>query len=111
MEIRDAQARVDEWIGRFEEGYWPPLANLARLMEEVGELARDVNHRFGTKPRKPGEPEQDLAEELADVLFVILCMANEQGIDLDRALEGVLEKYRRRDSERWTPKDGEASPG
>ena len=67
--LRAAQRRVDDWISQFEEGYWPPLANLARLMEEVGELARLVNHRFGTKPKKPGETEQELAEELADVLF------------------------------------------
>ena len=85
------QGRVDEWISQFEEGYWPPLANLARLMEEVGELARLVNHRFGTKPKKPDESEQEMAEELADVLFVILCMANEQGIDLDEAFDAVME--------------------
>lgn len=107
MRISEAQARVDAWISSFEEGYWPPLANLARLMEEVGELARDVNHRFGTKPRKPEEPDQDLAEELADVLFVVLCMANEQGIDLEAALERVLEKYRERDAGRWAPKAAE----
>ena len=51
--MKDAQRRVDEWISQFEDGYWPPLANLARLMEEVGELARLVNHRFGTKPVQP----------------------------------------------------------
>ena len=98
--MKDAQRRVDEWISQFEEGYWPPLANLARLMEEVGELARLVNHRFGTKLKKPEETHQELAEELADVLFVVLCMANEQGIDLDEAFDGVLEKYRSRDGER-----------
>ena len=102
--LTDAQRRVDEWISQFEEGYWPPLANLARLMEEVGELARLVNHRFGTKPKKSDESEQDMAEELADVLFVILCMANEQGIDLDQAFDGVMEKYRTRDGGRWARK-------
>ena len=102
--MTDAQRRVDEWISQFEEGYWPPMANLTRLMEEVGELARLVNHRFGTKPKKPDEPEQEMAEELADVLFVILCMANEQGIDLDQAFDGVMEKYRLRDGERWARK-------
>ena len=102
--LMDAQARVEEWISQFEEGYWPPLANLARLMEEVGELSRLVNHRFGTKPKKPDESEQEMAEELADVLFVVLCMANEQGIDLDQAFDGVMEKYRTRDGERWARK-------
>jgi NTP pyrophosphatase (non-canonical NTP hydrolase) len=104
MELAEAQRRVDAWIGQFEEGYWPPLANLARLVEEVGELARLMNHRFGPKKKKAAEAEQDLAEELADVLFVILVLANEQGIDLDVALERVLEKYRTRDADRWVRK-------
>ena len=103
MHLKDAQERVDAWISRFDEGYWPPLTNLARLIEEVGELAREMNHRFGHKTKKTEEPQQDLALELADVLFVLLVIANEQGIDLDEALEQVLEKYRTRDSERWAP--------
>ena len=105
QELKAAQKKVDEWISQFEEGYWPPLANLARLVEEVGELARLVNHRFGTKPKKDVEADQDMAEELADVMFVLLCMANEQGIDMDAAFEGVLEKYRVRDGDRWARKD------
>ena len=104
MSLSEAQARVDEWIGHFEEGYWPPLVNLARLMEEMGELARIMNHRFGPKRKKPSEPEQELALELADVLFVLLVLANEQGIDLDDALERTMKKYRDRDSERWAPR-------
>lgn len=105
MDLREAQDRVDAWISQFEEGYWPPLVNLARLMEEVGELARELNHRFGAKTKKPEEPEQDLALELADVLFVLLVIANEQKIDLGGALDRVLEKYRLRDSERWVRKE------
>ncbi|UCC25075.1 MAG: nucleotide pyrophosphohydrolase [Gemmatimonadales bacterium] len=105
MELKEAQSRVDAWIGQFEEGYWPPLVNLARLTEEVGELARLMNHRFGPKRKKPGEEAQDLGEELADVLFVLVVIANQQGIDLADALDGVLEKYRLRDSHRWTRKD------
>jgi NTP pyrophosphatase (non-canonical NTP hydrolase) len=101
MDLEDAQERVDDWISRFEDGYWPPLTNLARLIEEVGELAREMNHRFGHKTKKPDEPPQDLALELADVLFVLLVIANEQRIDLNEALEQVLVKYRTRDSERW----------
>ena len=101
--LREAQQRVDAWISQFEEGYWPPLTNLARLIEEVGELAREMNHRFGHKTKKDDEPDQDLAIELADVLFVLLVIANEQEIELDVALERVLEKYRIRDADRWTP--------
>ncbi len=111
LTLREAQGRVDAWISQFEEGYWPPLSNLARLIEEVGELAREMNHRFGDKPKKPDEAEQDLAIELADILFVILVIANEQEIDLGQALERVLEKYRIRDSERWTRKVGDAPGG
>jgi len=105
VDLKDAQRRVDEWIGQFEEGYWPPLANLARLVEEVGELARLLNHEFGPKTKKSEEGRQELAEELADVLFVIVALANERGIDLEEAFDAVLEKYRQRDSERWTRKE------
>ena len=104
MELREAQRRVDEWITSFEEGYWPPLVNLARLTEEVGELARELNHRYGPKKKKPDEPEADLALELADVLFVLIVLANEQGIDLGGALERTLAKYRLRDAGRWAPR-------
>jgi len=107
MHIQEAQARVHAWISQFEEGYWPPLANLARLVEEVGELARELNHRYGAKPKKPGEGDRELALEMADILFVLLALANEQGIDLDDALERTLEKYRVRDSDRWTRKKTE----
>jgi len=106
MELEEAQRRVDAWITQFDEGYWPPLVNLARLVEEVGELSRELNHRFGSKVKKADEIERDLALEMADVLFVLIALANEQGVDLSSALERVLEKYRVRDSDRWTRKDG-----
>jgi NTP pyrophosphatase (non-canonical NTP hydrolase) len=110
MDLRDVQAAVDAWIGQFEEGYWPPHVNLARLTEEVGELARLINHRFGPKAKKPGEAHQELGEELADILFVLVAIANEQEIDLTDAFEGVLEKYRRRDSGRWERKPDAPPP-
>jgi NTP pyrophosphatase (non-canonical NTP hydrolase) len=106
MELEEAQRRVDAWITQFDEGYWPPLVNLARLVEEVGELSRELNHRFGSKVKRPDEVERDLALEMADVLFVLIALANEQGVDLSSALEQVLEKYRVRDSDRWIRKDG-----
>lgn len=104
MPFQDAQRRVDAWISRYEEGYFDPLTNLARLTEEVGELAREINHRFGQKTKKPNEPEGDLAMELADILFVIICLANREGIDLDAAFERMMEKVETRDRERWTLK-------
>jgi NTP pyrophosphatase (non-canonical NTP hydrolase) len=105
LTIAEAQQEVDAWISRFEQGYWPPLANLARLVEEVGELARELNHRYGSKPKKSHEPEADLALELADILFVLMALANEQGIELEPAFRQVLEKYRVRDGGRWTAKE------
>ena len=102
MKISEAQAAVDAYVGQFKEGYWPPLSNLARLIEEVGELAREMNHRYGHKPKKADEPEQDIGLELADILFVIIAIANEQKIDLEAAFQQVLGKYQLRDRDRWT---------
>jgi NTP pyrophosphatase (non-canonical NTP hydrolase) len=100
----DAQRRVDAWVAQFEEGYFHPLTNLARLTEEVGELAREINHRFGQKTKKPEEPDGDLAMEMADILFVLICMANREGIDLDEAFERMMRKVATRDDSRWTKK-------
>jgi NTP pyrophosphatase (non-canonical NTP hydrolase) len=105
MSLSDAQTRVDRWISQFEEGYFHPLTNMARLTEEVGELAREVNHRFGQKTKKQEEPEGDLAMEMADVLFVLICMANREGIDLQEAFDRMMEKVDRRDAGRWTKKE------
>jgi len=102
--LEDAQHRVDAWISQFEEGYFHPLTNMARLSEEVGELAREVNHRFGQKTRKPQEAEGDLGMEMADILFVLICMANREGIDLQEAFDRMMEKVEERDGDRWTKK-------
>ncbi len=112
MDIREMQAEVDRWIGQFEEGYWHPLSMLARLTEEVGELAREINHRWGQKPKKPGEPDADLALEIADIVFILITLANSQGLDLETAFQQMMEKYRVRDSDRWTPRrpEDEAEP-
>ena len=104
MSLREAQQTVDRWIGQYKEGYFPPLTNLARLTEEVGELAREVNHRFGEKTKKPEEPEGSIAMELADILFVVMCLANSQGIDLDDAFAQTMRKVTSRDADRWTRK-------
>ena len=104
MSLTEAQRRVDAWIGQFEEGYFHPLTNLARLTEEVGELAREVNHRFGEKTKKREEPEGDLAMEMADILFVLICMANREGIDLQEAFDRIMRKVETRDDSRWTKK-------
>jgi NTP pyrophosphatase (non-canonical NTP hydrolase) len=102
--LTDAQRRVDAWISQFEEGYFHPLTNLARLAEEVGELAREINHRYGEKTKKAEEAEGDLAMEMADILFVIICMANREGIDLQTAFDKMMEKVESRDALRWNRK-------
>lgn len=104
MTLDEMQAEVHAWIDRFEEGYWHPLSMLARLTEEVGELAREVNHRYGEKPKKSGEAENEISLELADVLFVVTCFANSLDINLEQAFIAMMEKYRRRDAARWSPK-------
>src|SRR3954467_11464026 len=105
MSLEDAQRKVDTWISQFEEGYFHPLTNLARLAEEVGELAREINHRFGQKSKKPEEAEGDLAMEMADILFVLICMANREGIDLQEAFERMMAKVESRDANRWTRRE------
>ena len=107
MSLSESQARVDAWISRFEEGYFP-LTNLARLTEEVGELAREINHRFGQKTKKREEPEGDLAMELADILFVVICIANREKIDLQEAFDRMIHKVDTRDTSRWTLKNSDA---
>jgi NTP pyrophosphatase (non-canonical NTP hydrolase) len=111
VSLSESQRRVHEWIVQYEEGYFHPLTNLARLTEEVGELAREINHRFGQKTKKKDEPEGDLAMEMADILFVLICMANRESIDLQEAFDRMMEKVETRDRERWTMKAGQRGGG
>ena len=104
MSFAPIQQEVDEWISQFEEGYFPPLPMLARITEEVGELARVLMHRYGGKKPKPGEEDGDIGDEIADTIFVLVCLANSLDIDLDRAFAGVMAKFRERDANRWTKK-------
>lgn len=101
MDLADIQQQVDAYIRQFKEGYFPPLVNLARLTEEVGELAREINHAHGLKTKKPDEPEGDIALELGDILFVVVVLANQMGIDLSDAAARTLSKYKVRDAGRW----------
>lgn len=104
MELKSIQRDVDTYIAQFKEGYFPPLVNLARLTEEVGELARELNHQFGPKRKKADEAEGDIALELGDVLFVVVVLANQLGIDLEDATARTLDKYKVRDADRWERK-------
>ena len=109
ISLRRAQEIVDSWIGQFEEGYWPPLSMLASIVEEVGELAREINDMEGYKKKKATEKKKNLGLELADIIFSIICIANYYKIDLEKAFSEVIEKYTERDIGRWTPKSKPAS--
>jgi NTP pyrophosphatase (non-canonical NTP hydrolase) len=97
------QTDVDAWIQAVGGGYWSPHENLARIAEEVGELARLINHLYGPKPKKPSEAAQELGEELADIVFAIICLANSEAIDLSESLEAVIAKVWQRDRDRYRP--------
>ena len=100
MKISDAQKMVDDWIKKYGVRYFSELTNTAMLMEEVGEVARIMARRYGEQSEKESDKTKDLGEELADVLFVLICLANQTGIDLEKALAENLAKKTARDSER-----------
>ena len=97
-EINGRNAKeVDQYIGQFKAGYFSPLANLARLTEEVGELAREINHVYGEKKKKDTEEENTIKAELGDNLFVLLCIANSLDIDMTESFNETMEKFNTRD--------------
>ena len=98
--LSGAQTAVDDWINEIGVRYFSELTNLAQLTEEVGELARIMSRRFGDQCFKQGESETDLSDELADVLFVLVCIANQTGVDLTSAFEKNLAKKTKRDADR-----------
>jgi NTP pyrophosphatase (non-canonical NTP hydrolase) len=100
--VKELQGEVDAYISQFKEGYFSPLAMLARMSEELGELAREVNHYYGEKPKKSEEKEKAIEEELGDMLFVLICFANSLNIDLEEAHDLVMRKFNTRDKDRWT---------
>ncbi|MFB4163395.1 nucleotide pyrophosphohydrolase [Alteribacillus sp. JSM 102045] len=105
--MQEMQKEVDLHISQYKEGYFSPLAMLARLSEETGELAREINHYYGEKPKKETETEKSLEQEMGDILFVLICFANSLHINLDEAFELVMEKFQTRDADRWTKKEKE----
>lgn len=105
-DMTDMQKQVDEYIGQFKSGYFSPLGQLARLTEEVGELAREVNHQYGEKQKKATEVDKKVEEELGDVLFVLISLANSLDIDLSESFETVMTKFHNRDAYRFKRTDG-----
>jgi len=105
MEIREAQSIVDNWIREFGVRYFNELTNMAMLTEEVGEVARIVARRYGEQSEKESDKNKDLGDEMADVLFVLICLANQTGVDLQEALKKNLEKKTQRDASRHINND------
>jgi NTP pyrophosphatase (non-canonical NTP hydrolase) len=100
MNLAEAQEKVDQWIKEYGVRYFNELTNTVLLMEEVGELARIMARTFGEQSYKEEDTEKNLADEMADVLFVLICLANQNGVDLTKALENNLEKKTLRDNKR-----------
>lgn len=100
MEIKQAQKLVDEWIKNVGVRYFNELTNMAMLTEEVGEVARIIARRYGEQSEKESDKSKDLGDEMADVLFVLICLANQTGVDLEEALKKNLKKKTNRDAER-----------
>ncbi len=100
MTLQQAQQQVDAWIKQYGVRYFSELTNMAMLTEEVGEVARIVARRYGEQSEKESDKNKDLGDELADVLFVLICLANQTGVNLEEALKKNLDKKTGRDSER-----------
>lgn len=100
MNIQDAQKTVDDWINAHGVRYFNELTNMAQLTEEVGEVARIIARRYGEQSEKASDKDKDLGEELADVLFVLLCLANQTGTDLSEAFYKKLDIKTQRDHDR-----------
>jgi NTP pyrophosphatase (non-canonical NTP hydrolase) len=104
MTLKDIQKQVDDWTQQFKIPYWQPLETMTRLTEETGELAREINHRWGPKKKKSTEDTKDLADEMGDIIFTLCCIANPQKIDLDEAFKRAMDKCYGRDKDRYEKK-------
>ncbi|MFW0759860.1 nucleotide pyrophosphohydrolase [Staphylococcus cohnii] len=102
--MKDMQIEVDDYINQFKTGYFSPLANLARLSEEVGELSREINHFYGEKKKKDSEAANTVKAELGDNLFVLLCIANSLDIDMTESFNETMNKFNTRDKNRFERK-------
>ena len=104
MPLKAIQEEVDKWVNQYKIGYFKPLEIMACLTEEVGELAREVNHQFGPKKKKASENSREMADEIADIIFTLSCLSNSLKLDIDAAFKRVMDKCYGRDMERWEKK-------
>ncbi len=106
MTLKQYQDEIDKWAKQFENPYWDPKDIHLRLSEEVGELAREINHLYGAKKKKAEEPKGDMGLEIADIIFTLVCLANSTGIDLDDKMRMVIDKKcYGRDNDRYKKKE------
>lgn len=96
--MKEHQKKVDDWFKHAGARYWPPLAMMARLSEETGELARELNHRFGPKKKKAEEDVKEVGDEIADIIVTLCCMANSLNLDLDESFNKTMDKLYSRDT-------------
>lgn len=99
--MNKTQKEVDKWIQQFKIKYWKPHEVMVRLMEEVGELAREINHIYGPKKKKESESTKEIQDEIGDIIFTLTCLANSLDIDLDDAHENTMNKLYGRDNDRY----------
>ena len=105
MGLKEAQKDVHEWVSQFKIAYFPPLAMIAQAAEELGELSREINNRYGPRTKKSPEDTADIAAEITDMIFVMMCMANSHDIDLDEAWKKKMDKQYGRDKNRFELKE------
>ncbi len=101
MSLLDIQMQVDEWVSQYKIGYFPPLSIIAQASEELGELAREVNNRYGPRVKKSPEDSAEIGEEICDLMFAMVCLANSHNIDLSKYWEKKMDKCYGRDDGRW----------
>jgi len=111
MTLKEIQKDVDDLVEQFKYPYWPPLSILARVSEEVGELATELNDRYGGRVKKPTDDTKDIGIEVCDILFALVCLANSHNIDLDKSWKVVMDKCWGRDNQRFERKEGEDLKG
>jgi len=100
ISLREFQEKINDWISS-HGGYWPPLAMLSAVIEELGELAKEINHIQGFKPKKKENEIGNIGEELADIVYALICIANYYKVDLSTEISNVIQKYSKRDSKRF----------
>lgn len=105
MSLKDVQRDVDEWVKQFKVEYFKPLEIIAALTEELGELSREINNRYGPRTKKSPEDTAEISEEITDVIFNLICMANSHNIDLDKAWKKKMDKQHGRDKDRFERKE------